>query len=86
MKCRSGVNYKNVATTFMFCLYIALNFSVLFYIVHMYVSYNGNREYDKGYSDGQKNVLNKQLITNKNKDTGRFISEYDGKLYSYWYE
>lgn len=39
-----------------------------------------------GVQSGKEDVLNNQIITNENYESGMYTSVYDGKSYSYWYE
>lgn len=42
--------------------------------------------YFVGMYRGEQNVINNQIITNENHDTGDYISLYNDDIYFYWYE
>ncbi len=39
-----------------------------------------------GYKQGQKDVIDNQVIYDEDGSKGFYYSEYDGQLYRYWFE
>lgn len=74
-----------------YIIYAIFTFLAVGFCAYMYGMKSTNENiqkdsYEQGFKDGQKDVLDSQIITSKDKQEGNFISEYKGNTYFYWYE
>lgn len=63
-----------------------LKFALLIALLTGAFLIGSNQGYKKGFSKGQKDVIENQIITNNKHDKGFYFSEYKGQINKYWYE
>lgn len=63
-----------------------LKFALLIALLTGAFLIGSNQGYKKGFSKGQKDVIENQTITNNKYEKGFYFSEFKGQVNKYWYE